>query len=109
MEKILRVYREHKGPIAWSIVEIKSISPSICKHYIHIEDGNKSSTQPQWRLNPNMKEVVKQKVIKILDACIMYPILDSKWFSHKQVVPKKGGVTVVENSPQWVDSDKFGK
>jgi len=51
----------------------------------------------QRRLNPNMKEVVKGEVLKLLDPGIIYPISDSKWVSPTQVVPKKSGVTVVEN------------
>ena len=49
-------------------------------------------------MNPNMKEVVIKEVIKLLDAGIIYPISDSKWVSPTQVVPKKSGLTVVENS-----------
>jgi hypothetical protein len=41
----------------------------------------------QRRLNLNMKEVVKNKVIKLLDNGIIYPISDSKWVSPTQVVP----------------------
>src|SRR5688572_17578468 len=44
-----------------------------------------------------MKEVVKKEVLKLLVAGIIYPISDSKWVSHVQVVPKKGGMTVVTN------------
>ncbi|XP_052204012.1 uncharacterized protein LOC127809288, partial [Diospyros lotus] len=33
----------------------------------------------QRRLNPNMKEVVRKEVLKLLDAGIIYPISDSKW------------------------------
>ena len=44
-----------------------------------------------------MKEVVKNEVLKLLDAGIIYPVADSKWVSPTQVVPKKSGVTVVEN------------
>ena len=51
----------------------------------------------QRRLNPNMKEVVKKEIIKLLDAGIIYHISDSKWVSPTQVVPKKSGLTVVEN------------
>ncbi|GKB49977.1 reverse transcriptase domain-containing protein, partial [Tanacetum coccineum] len=35
--------------------------------------------------------------IKLLDAGIIYPIFDSPWVSPVQVVPKKGGMTVVRN------------
>lgn len=33
-----------------------------------MEDDYKPVVQPQRRLNPNMKEVVKSKVIKLLDT-----------------------------------------
>ncbi|XP_073137361.1 uncharacterized protein [Henckelia pumila] len=39
----------------------------------------KTYQQPQRRLNPHMKEVVKNEVLKLLDAGIIYPISDSKW------------------------------
>jgi len=53
--------------------------------------------QPQRRLNPTMKEVVKKEVLKILDAGMIYPISDSSWVSPFHVVPKKDGMTVVAN------------
>jgi hypothetical protein len=43
-----------------------------------------------------MKEVVM--IVKLLDASIIYPISNSKWISPTHVVPKKPGITVVENS-----------
>ena len=36
--------------------------------------------------------------LKLLDACIIYPISDSSWVNHVQVFPKKAGVTVVTNA-----------
>ncbi|GKB36983.1 hypothetical protein Tco_0881925 [Tanacetum coccineum] len=62
-----------------------------------MEDEFKPSVQPQIRVNPNIKEVVKKEVIKLLDAGLIYPISDSPWVSHVQVVPNKGGMTVVKN------------
>ena len=44
-----------------------------------------------------MKELVKKEVIKLLNANIIYPISDSEWVSPVQCVPKKGGMTVIEN------------
>ena len=38
-----------------------------------------------------------KEALKLLDAGIIYPISDSKWVSPTQVVPKKSGITVVEN------------
>ncbi|GJV11479.1 hypothetical protein Tco_1353020 [Tanacetum coccineum] len=39
----------------------------------------------------------EQEVIKLLDAFLIYPNFDSPWVSPVQVVPKKGGMTVVKN------------
>ncbi|XP_075521472.1 uncharacterized protein LOC142554688 [Primulina tabacum] len=44
-----------------------------------------------------MKEVVKGEVLKLLNAGVIYAISDSSWVSPVQVVPKKGGITVVRN------------
>ncbi|XP_073041875.1 uncharacterized protein [Primulina eburnea] len=96
-EKLLRVLRDNIKAIGWSIADIKGISSSMCMHKILMEADHKTSTQPQRRLNPAMQEVVKKEVIKLLDAGIIYPISDSRWVSPVQVVPKKGGITVVKN------------
>jgi hypothetical protein len=44
-----------------------------------------------------MREVVKKEVLKLLHTEIIYPIPYSEWVSPVQVVPKKGGMTVVKN------------
>jgi len=44
-----------------------------------------------------MKEVVRKEMVKHLEAGMIYPILDSSWKSPIQVVPKKGGITVIRN------------
>ncbi|RVW29013.1 hypothetical protein CK203_088926 [Vitis vinifera] len=44
-----------------------------------------------------MQEVVRAEVLKLLQAGIIYPISDSPWVSPTQVVPKKSGITVVQN------------
>ena len=44
-----------------------------------------------------MQEEVKKELVKLLDAGIIYPILDSSCVSPIQCVPKKGGMIVVEN------------
>ena len=40
---------------------------------------------------------MKKEVTRLLDAGIIYPISDSEWVSPLHVVPKKGGMPVVEN------------
>ncbi|CAL9018999.1 unnamed protein product [Prunus brigantina] len=69
----------------------------MCMHRILLEEGAKPTREPQRRLNPNMKEVVRAEVLKLLDVGVIYPISDSKWVSAIHVVPKRRGVTVVKN------------
>ena len=94
-EKLLRVLRDHKHALGWSLADLKGIRPSMCMHRILLEDGHKPSVEAQRRLNPTMKEVVRKEVLKWLDTRVIYPISDSAWVSPVQVVPKKGGTTVI--------------
>jgi hypothetical protein len=44
-----------------------------------------------------MREVVKKEVLKLLHAGIIYVVPHSEWVSTFVVVPKKGGITIVQN------------
>ena len=94
-EKLLRVLRDHRNALGWSLTDLKGIRPSMCMHRILLEEGYKPSVEAQRRLNPTMKEVVRKEVLKWLDTRVIYPISDSAWVSPVQVVPKKGGTTVI--------------
>ena len=94
-DKLLRVLRDHKNELGWSLANLKGMCPSMCMHRILLEDGNKPSVEAQRRLNPTMKEVVRKEVLKWLDTGVIYPIFDSAGVSPVQVVPKKGGTTVI--------------
>ena len=94
-EKLLRVLRDHRNALGWSLADLKGIRPSMCMHRILLEEGYKPSVEAQRRLNPIMKEVVRKEVLKWLDTRVIYPISDSAWASLVQVVPKKGGTTVI--------------
>ncbi|CAN6685974.1 unnamed protein product [Malus baccata var. baccata] len=101
-DKLIRVLKEHKSAIGWTLADIKGISPTTCMHRILLEEGAKPSREAQRHLNPPMLEVVKKEVIKLLDCGVIYPIFDSRWVSPVQVVPKKSGVTVVKNEDQEI-------
>ena len=59
-QKLLVILRKYKEAIAWSIEDLKGISPSICMHKILLEDNAKTYIEHQMRLNPVMKEVQKR-------------------------------------------------
>ncbi|KAM1620529.1 hypothetical protein ACFXTN_017496 [Malus domestica] len=97
-EKLIRVLKEHKTAIGWTLADISGISPTTCMHRILLEEGAKPAQEAQRRLNPPMMEVVKKEIIKLLEYGVIYPISDNHWVSPVQVIPKKSGVTVVKNS-----------
>ena len=91
-QRLLEILRKHKESIAWSIEDLKGISPSICMHKIL-----RPTVEHQRRLNPVMKEVVRKEVLKWLNAGFIYAISDSPWVSPVHVVINKGGFTVIRN------------
>ncbi|KAK1645826.1 hypothetical protein QYE76_063631 [Lolium multiflorum] len=96
-ERLLEILKKHRGAIGYTLDDLKGISPSICQHAINMEDDAKPVVEHQRRLIPKMKDVVRNEVLKLLEAGIIYPIADSRWVSPVHCVPKKGGMTVVPN------------
>nr|GEZ62924.1 reverse transcriptase domain-containing protein [Tanacetum cinerariifolium] len=69
---LITVLKSHKRAVAWNMISRR-------------------------RVNPKIYDVIKQEVLKLVDARLIYPIYDSHWVSPVHCVPKKGGFTVVEN------------
>ena len=62
-----------------------------------MEPDGKPVVDPQCRLNPKMKEVIRTEILKLPEEGIIYAIAYSRWVSPVHCVPKKGGITVVPN------------
>ncbi|GJV98591.1 reverse transcriptase domain-containing protein [Tanacetum coccineum] len=75
---ILKVLKLHKRAIAWKISDIKGIDLSFCTHKILMEDDFKPAVQHQRRVSP------------------------------VHCVPKKGGMTVIENDNNDTYSISYG-
>ena len=73
-QKLLKILKNYQESIAWSIDELKGISPSICMPKILLEENAKPFIEHQRRLNPGMKEVVIKEVLKWLNAGFIYAI-----------------------------------
>jgi hypothetical protein len=95
--KLVAVLERYKLAIGYSLQNLKGVSPALCTHRIPIDPDSLPSRDPQRRLNNAMREVVKKEVLKLLHAMIIYLVPHSEWVSPVQVVPKKGGMTVVRN------------
>ena len=62
-QRLLEILRKYKEAIAWSIEDLKGISPSICMQKILLNDNAKTLVEHQRRLNPVMKDVVRKEVL----------------------------------------------
>jgi len=78
-EQVIEVLKINQEAIGWQLSDLKGISPAYYMHRIHMEADFKPVAQPQRRLNPAMKEVVKKEVQKLLEVGMIYPISDSIW------------------------------
>nr|GEV69755.1 DNA-directed DNA polymerase [Tanacetum cinerariifolium] len=94
---LITVLKSHKRAIAWKLSDIKGINPEFSTYKILMEEDFKPVVQHQRRVNLKIHDVIKQEVIKLLDAGLIYPISDSPWVSSMHCVPKKGWFTVIEN------------
>ncbi|GJR03635.1 reverse transcriptase domain-containing protein [Tanacetum coccineum] len=91
---LIKVLKSRKRAIAWKLSDIKGINLKFYTHKILMEDDYKPAVQHQIRVNPKIHDVIKKEVERLLDARLIYPILDSPWVSPVHCVPKKGGFTV---------------
>ena len=96
--KLIAILEKHRSVFGYSLHDLKGISPTLCTHGIPIDPLSTPSRETQCRLNNAIQEVMKKEVLKLLHTVIIYPIPHSDWVSPIQVVPKKGGMTVVENN-----------
>nr|GEV05939.1 reverse transcriptase domain-containing protein [Tanacetum cinerariifolium] len=94
---LLTVLKSHKRAIAWKLSDIKGINPEFYTHKIIMEENFTPAVQHQRRVNPKIHDVIKQEVVNLLDAGLIYPISDSPWVIPVHCIPKKGWFTVVEN------------
>ena len=71
----MKTLKKHRAAIGYTLDDLKVISPTLCQHKINLEDNAKPVTDPQRRLNPKMKEVVRKEILKLLEAGVIYPVL----------------------------------
>nr|GEZ49306.1 retrovirus-related Pol polyprotein from transposon 17.6 [Tanacetum cinerariifolium]GEZ68816.1 retrovirus-related Pol polyprotein from transposon 17.6 [Tanacetum cinerariifolium] len=87
---LITVLKSDKRVIGWKLFDIKCIDPEFCTHKILMEEDFKPVVQHQRRLNPKIHDVIKNEVLKLLDAGLIYPVSNSPWVSPVHCVPKKG-------------------
>ena len=58
-EKLIKTLQQHSTAYAWEYIDMKGINPKTCIHHIYIEENCRPIRQPQRRMNPNLREIVK--------------------------------------------------
>ncbi|KAK1594500.1 hypothetical protein QYE76_018803 [Lolium multiflorum] len=81
-ERLLEILKKHRGAIGYTLDDLKGISPAICQHAINMEDDAKPVVEHQRRLIPKMKDVVRNEVLKLLEAGKLL----SKWEGPYDIV-----------------------
>ena len=106
-KRLLKTLRKHRAAIGYTQDDLKGINPTPCQHQINMEPDAKPVVDHQRQLNPKMKEVVRNEILKLLEPSIIYPIADSRWVSLVHCVPKKGGITIVPNDKNELISHRI--
>ena len=88
-QKLIKILQKKLGAIAWEYEDMRGIHPDTCIHHIYTQENAKPIRQFQRRMNPSLKDIVKDELHKLLNANFIYPISDSKWVSPLVIVPKK--------------------
>jgi hypothetical protein len=70
--KLLEALIKHRGAIGYSIKDLKGLNPVVCTYRILLEENHKPSIEHQRRLNPNLQEVVKKEILKLLESNVIY-------------------------------------
>ena len=70
---------------------MKGIPSNRHTHHIYIKSDSRPVFQPQRRMNPNLRDIVKEEIQKLLEAGYIYLISDNEWVSPLVIVPKNNG------------------
>jgi len=60
--ELCSLLRKHLYAFAWSYKEMKGVHPSVRTHHKYIKEDCKPVKQPQRRINPALKDIVKEEL-----------------------------------------------
>ena len=61
-EQFLKVLKSQFGAFAWKYTDMKGIHPDTCIHHIYMDASISLIRQPQRRMNPALKDIVKEEL-----------------------------------------------
>lgn len=75
--KLIEMLQKHSSSYAWDYADMKGVDPKTCMHHIYIQENAQLVRQPQRRMNPNLREIVKEELQKLLNVNFIYAISNS--------------------------------
>lgn len=67
-KEFINMLQKHSSTYAWEYTDMKGINPKTCMHHIYIHENVKRVRQPQRRMNPNLREIIKEELQKLLSV-----------------------------------------
>jgi hypothetical protein len=76
-QRLVATPEKYRSVIGYSLKDLNGISLSLCTYLISMEQEHKPIREHQRWLNNAMWKVVKEEVLKLLKAGVIYPVSDS--------------------------------
>nr|GEU60893.1 reverse transcriptase domain-containing protein [Tanacetum cinerariifolium] len=102
---LITILKSHKRAIAWKFSDINGLDPEFCTHKILMEEDFEPAVQHQRRANAKIDDVIRNEVLKLLDAGLIYVISDSHWEKSHFMV-KEGIVVDYKISKNEIEVNK---
>nr|GFA12709.1 reverse transcriptase domain-containing protein [Tanacetum cinerariifolium] len=96
---LITISKSHKRTIAWKLSDINGIDPEFCTHKILIEEDSEPAVQHQRRFNPKIHDVIKNEVLKPLDAMMKTKIRIFQVTAR--IMGKTWSTILVSNNLHW--------
>ena len=59
---LISLLKEHKEAFSWEYTDMRGIPSNLCTHHIYIKSDSQPVFQPQWWMNPNIRDIVKEEI-----------------------------------------------
>ena len=70
LECLVTLLKRHKGAFDWEYTDMRGIPLGLCTHHIYIKNYLNRVRQPQCRMNPNLRDIVKEEIQKLLEESL---------------------------------------
>jgi hypothetical protein len=59
--QLINMLQKHNSAFAWDYTDMKGVHPNLCTHHIYIKEDSQAISKPQRRMNPSLRDIVKEE------------------------------------------------